>query len=312
MEELTHNIPEKSDNFLKTENQDQKSDIHLEKAENVIEKINILPPKINDSYKNHSKLNQTSIQNRVIPTLNDQVKTSESTNEKISPNEKINPATKFFDNEIENTDMLSSQYQIVTTNVPKESEESNVYLRERKNSIKEEKNKTERKISESCKSQGIINQMVSPSTSQINNFFDDDNDHQQDYLNKSHVQPTVTSKAISQQKKILTPHREVKQIEILNNQLNQQNETKNTFFGEEFGESNNLIVNQMNISKTKLNIPLQKTSINPVNKIIKPVIKKIENPTISNIIKTTDKPASKILSVQQDPFIFHQDNGIIN
>ena len=296
LSEMTENL--KNEEFAVN---DQTNDLKIEKIEAFADKrITLPPPKINESYKIQSKYNLLSIQNRVAPNLTNPIKTTILSTEEANQIGNTNQiqTTSFFDEESEQTEILKSP---LNTNVPTLNIEKKTILPERKNSERDEKIVTERKISEP----GILNQKQSPSTSQINNFFDDDYDHQQDYLNKSHA---VATKPISHQAKILTPHREVKKIVLpQNNQNIQEIDNKNNFFDE--GDDINLFSKQVTTIKTKVNIPHKKNPITVGNKLNISNVK-IEKPAILNSTKNIDKPITKQVSIQ-DPFNFHQSNGNI-
>jgi hypothetical protein len=299
-------------------------------------KVLLPPPKVSDSYKIQSKPNTNILSNRINPRINPPKLTSKDNKNEIKVPPKINTnissSNPFFDEEPnDNTNQLFStephRANIQNNSEEKEKEEIRSTSNKPDENSSIEKGQTEQKreepqIKEKI-DQGVISaEKQSPITTKTNNFFDDD-ETPNDFLNNSHVQTISNSKPLNINQKILTPNRDVKKTLTPSNPpikvTQTSNQKTNNFFedGEEgtnnlFSTSNQLI----NTNKNRINIP--HTKVSAPNRVNLPQNKKNEKPVNQNtsFVKNVDVKAdtekkSNQTSNIQDPFNFHQANGII-
>ncbi len=318
-------------------NENKENTKNVEKTENLNEKKVLLPPpKVSDSYKIQSKSNTNTLSNRVNPKINPPKLTSKDNKNEVKVPPKINTniptSNPFFDEEPnDNTNQLFStetQRANINNNTEEtEKEEIRSTFNKHDDNSSHSKAQTEQKLEEpqikEKTDQGVISaEKQSPITTKTNNFFDDD-ETPNDFLNNSHVQTVSNSKPLNINPKILTPNRDVKKtLTPLNPPIKvtqTSNEKTNNFFddGEEatnnlFSTSNQLI----NTNKNRINIP--HTKVSAPNRVNLPQNKKNEKPVNHNtsVVKNVEVKAESEKKLNQttiqDPFNFHQANGIIS
>lgn len=319
-------------------NENKENSKNVEKNDSSNEKKVLLPPpKVSDSYRIQPKSNPSSIPNRTNPkfVIPPKLGWKENNNEvKFPPkiNTNIPHSNPFFDeepndnsNQLFSTEPQNANINNNTEEKEKEEIKNTVVKQEEYSSLVKgqlEQKHEEPHIKEKNDQDVILAEKQSPITNKTNNFFDDD-ETPNDFLNNSHVQPISNSKPMTINQKILTPNREAKKTLTPYNPpvraTQTSNNKANNFFDEGDEAANNLFTtsNQMiSTNKNRINIPHSKVSA--PNKVNIHQTKKNENPVKQNtsVVKNVvakpeiERKLNQTSSVQ-DPFNFHQANGII-